>query len=106
MDFCIETEKAAEVGLCLDLFRPVYTWFIWEDWPWTGSAQEKEIEEECKYDVNRVALGIMGVKAISNLSKCNRKNSPFVYLIHPAKQEISHKCNLLIEDNGSYSPTK
>ena len=59
-----------------------------------------------KYDVNWVALGIMGVKAISNLSKCNRKNSPFVYLIHPAKQEISHKCNLLIEDNGSYSPTK
>ena len=25
MDFCIETEKAAEVGLCLDLFRPFYT---------------------------------------------------------------------------------
>ena len=23
MDFCIETEKAAEVGLCLDLFRPI-----------------------------------------------------------------------------------
>ena len=31
MDSCIETEKAAEVGLCLDLFRP-FTEIVEKGW--------------------------------------------------------------------------
>ena len=87
------------VWICSDHFTP-------DSYENTKHELGLHKKKRCKYDVNRVALDIMGVKAISNLSKCNRKNSPFVYLIHPAKREISHKCNLLIEDNGSYSPTK